>query len=235
MRPNFMLLVSSGVSCDFVITARNEEALEETKQLIIARAPGTSVKVVAGDLGDMDHLPSLCSQLFETIDQSRHKLGLLVNNAGTMNDFITPFLSKDMTQINSYMSVNLTSMMFLTTRFLTAFPQPGERCIVHMTSLLAQVFVPGFSLYSISRAARETFMKVLKVECPDVRLLGYSPGPCDTDMYNDIPDSMKTSPQKLSPKQSIEKLTSILRADQFENGSVIDYFDKELMGISQSS
>jgi len=208
------------------------EALEETKKSITSRAPGTSVKVVAGDLDNVDLLPSLCSQLFETIDQSRHKFGVLVNNAGTMNDFETPFLSQDPTKINSYMSLNLTSMMFLTTRFLSAFPLPGERCVVHISSLLGQVFVPGFSLYSISRAARETFMKVLKVECPDVRQFGYSPGPCNTDMYYSVPES-KRSGTPLSPKQSIDKLISILRADEFENGVVIDYFDKQLMSISQ--
>ena len=211
-----------------VITARSEEDLEETKRLISCSAPGVTVQVVAGDIGNLDSLSSLCSKLFEIVDTSKHKLGLLINNAGTMNDFETPFLSRTPSQIQDFMGLNLTSMMVLTTSFLTALPPPGQRYVVTISSYLGKVFVPKFNLYGVSRAARNAFVGVLKAEAPDVRQFSYSPGPCDTDLFKstskDLPIMQGLTP--LSPKQSIEKLISLLREDKFEIGSVISYYDK---------
>ena len=125
------------------------------------------------------------------------------------------------------MELNLTSMKVLTMSILTAFPQPGQRYVVSITALLGKVFIPRFSLYSVSRAARNAFMGMFKAESPDVRLFSYSPGPCDTDMFRSLPkDSeavMGVTP--LTPKQSIQKLISLLKEDKFETGSVIDYYD----------
>lgn len=209
-----------------VITARDREALEETKSLIISQAPAVSVHIVPGDLGDLDTLPALCSQLLDPLDTSRHQQCMLVNNAGTMNDFDTPFaLQNDPKKIQDYLDTNFTSMMVLTTRFLSSFP--GGGCyVVHITSLLGSVFVPGYSLYSISRAARNAFMGVLGAEMPGVRQFSYSPGPCDTDMLRSIPDRLKVVSKKvLTAEESIQKLVKILKDDQYKNSSIIDYFD----------
>ncbi len=95
------------------------------------------VEVVAGDMADMSSIPSLCSRILQHVNTSKHRVGLLVNNAGSMNDFQTPFLSLRPEQIQDYMGLNCTSMMVLTTHFLKAFPQPGQRIVVNITSLLA--------------------------------------------------------------------------------------------------
>lgn len=214
-----------------VLTARNKDGLEETGQLINSQAPGVSVHVVAGDIGNMASLPSLCTLLLERIDTSKHKLGLLVNNAGTMNRFEIP--GDDPQYIQDYMGLNFTSMVVLTTHFLSAFPPPGKRFVINISSLLASVFVPRFSLYSASKAARTTFMGVLGADQPDVRLLSYCPGTCDTDMYKEIPKDILVHITSVSvvvlltSKQSIEKLVRLLKEDKFKNSSVIDYHDDE--------
>ena len=211
---------------DMVITARDKKALEETKTLITSQAPAISTHIIAGDMGDMDSLPSLCSQLLELVDTTKHKQAVLINNAGTMNDFKTPFISQnDPKTIQDYFGVNFTSMVVLTTRFLSAF-STGHRYVVNISSLLSTVQAPGFLLYSASRAARNSFMGTLGAEMPDVRQLTYTPGPCDTDMYRSIPKELSKFPHKvLTPQQSIQKLVGLLKTDQFENGSVVDYFD----------
>lgn len=221
------IIIYLGVPSDLVITARSKDALEETKQLIKSQAPGIGVHVVAGDMGDVASLPSLCTLLLESIDTSKHKLGLLVNNAGTMNSFDIPFLSwNDPVQIQDYMAINFTSMMVLTTRFLSAFPPSGKRYIINMSSILATLFFPRFSLYSTGKAARNAFMGILGAEMPDVRQFSYGPGPCDTDMYRGLPKECAGA-VPLTPKESMEKLIRLLKEDKFENGSVIDYFDDE--------
>ena len=217
-------VLCAGVPSDVVITARNKEALDETKQLINSQAPGVSVHVVAGDIGDMTSLSSLCTLLFESIDMSKHTLGILVNNAGTMNSFNT--LWNDPGPIQDFMGINFTSMVVLTTRFLSAFPPSAKRYVINITTILATLYVSKFVLYSASRAARNAFIGVLGADLPDVRLLSYSPGPCVTDMYRSVPRELFSADiVPLTPKQSIEKLVWVLKEDKFKNSAVIDYYD----------
>ena len=75
------------------------------------------------------------------------------------------------------------------------------------------------------------------MENPDVRILNYSPGPCDTKMHKTISEESfsesvveqfkanYTDKVVLSCQESISKLVGILEEDKFENGTVIDYFD----------
>ncbi len=93
-----------------------------------------------------------------------------------------------------------------------------------MTSLLATVYIAGYALYSPSRAARNAYIGVLVDENPDVRVLNYSPGPCDTEMYAMIPEEIKKGFMS-EPEESINKLVKVISEDQYKNGCVMDYFD----------
>lgn len=135
----------AGIKSDMVITARNLKALEETKTLIVSNAPGITVHIVTGDLGNMESLPELCTKLVDIIDTSKHQQGVLVHNAATMNEFV-PFLSQtDPKKIQAYLGINVTSMIVLTTRFLSAFPS-GRHYVVHITAILATVYCKWYSL-----------------------------------------------------------------------------------------
>lgn len=221
-----IIQICSDVKSDIVITGRDVEALEGTRKLITSQAPGVTVHIVSGDLGDMKNLPALCSKLLEPADSTRHKQSLLVNNAGTLSDCNTPILSQiDPETIQQHFDCNVTSMIILTTKFLSALPS-SPQFVVNITSKLASVFKPGFQLCSPSRAARNAFMGVLGAEIPSVRHLSYSPGACDTDMYRAVPEKFRTSAKHvLKPEVSIRRLVGILKENSFENGSTIDYHD----------
>ena len=215
---------------DVVITARNEKALKETKALIISEAPGVNVHVVPGDLSDMETLPALCTKLLAFVDTSKQQQGVLIHNAATMNDFV-PFLTiNDPQKIQAYLGTNVTSMIVLTTRFLSAF-LAGRHYVVHITAVLATVYCKWYSLYTTAKAARTGFMGSLREELPDVRQFNYSPGPCDTDMLREIPaDKFSVDGQPirvLTSRESIQKMVKVLKEDEYENGCTIDYFDRK--------
>ncbi len=210
-----------------MLTGRSVVGLEETKSLISAQAPGVSIHVVPGDMGDMEALPHLCSQLLAPLGAAKHKKTILINNAGSIDDFETPFLVKDPKKLQDFFGINVTSMIVLTTRFLSASSSlDAPPLVVHITSLLAGFFVPGFPLYSTAKAARNAFMGVLKAESPGTRLLNYSPGPCDTQMYEGIPVELKKGfAEVVKPETTAQKLVKILEEDKYENGCIIDYYD----------
>ena len=210
-----------------VLLARSRDGLEETKSLITASAPGVNVHIFSIDLGNLDHLQTLCPELMKLGDPGRHKQFILVNNAGTIDSFqYTLAQHTDGRATQNYFDINYTSMTVITAHFLSAFPKKRS-LIVHMSSLLATVYLAGYPLYSPARAARLAFMGVLVAENPEVRVLNYCPGPCDTDMYRKIPEEMKKGfMATLQPEESIRKLVGILSRNEFKNGCVIDYYDK---------
>lgn len=210
-----------------MLTATNKQALEDTKTLIISQAPGVGVHLVSGNLGHMEALSDFCSELLQHLDPTKHKQCLLVNNAGTL-DFDTPFLEQtDPKKIQKYTDINLTSMIVLTTRFISAPPPDTPRYVVNVTSLLAKVFLPGYSLYSTTRAARNAFMGALGAEEPGVRQFNYSPGACQTDMASSIPEKFEIKNiTRITVQESIQKFVRLLREDKYKNGSVVDYYDE---------
>lgn len=209
-----------------MLLARNKEGLEETKSQIKSSMPGVNVHIFSIDLGDLDQLKTLCPELMKLGDPSRHERFVIVHNAGTIDTFqhtLAQITDGHTTQ--KFLDINYTSMTVLTAHFLSSFPSKQSH-IVHITSMLATVYIAGFPLYSPSRAARNAYMGVLVAENPDVRVLNYSPGPCDTEMYSKIPDKIKKGfTALLTPEESISKLVSVLSEDQFMNGIVIDYFE----------
>ena len=209
-----------------VLIARNKDGLEETKSLIKSSAPGVNVHVFPIDLGDLDQLQALCPTLLKIGDPSRHDQFIMVHNAGTIDTFdCTLAQLSDGHTTRKFFDINYTSMTVLTAHFLSKFPQKAS-LIIHMTSLLATVYIAGFPLYSPSRAARNAYIGVLVAENPDVRVLNYSPGPCDTEMYKKIPEEIKKGFMAvLTPAESINKLVKVICEDQYKNGGVMDYFD----------
>ena len=209
-----------------VLLARNKDGLEETKSLIQSSAPGVNVHIFPIDLGDLDQLQSLCPTLMKIGDLNRHDEFIMVHNAGTIDTFdCTLAQLSDGHTTQKFFDINFTSMTVLTAHFLSTFPQKAS-LIIHITSLMASVYIAGFSLYSPSRAARNAYFGVLVAENPDVRVLNYSPGPCDTEMYMKIPEEIRKGFMTLlTSEQSISKLVKVIREDKYKNGCILDYFE----------
>ena len=236
---SFHFLLYIGAQCDVVLLARNSAGLRETKSKIATVAPGINVHIVEADLQDLHSLGGVFDEVAKAAYDHQYQQYVLIHDAGSLGDITKPMIEQpDPSVIQEYFAINFTSMFTLTAHFLSHFPS-GHRTVVNITTLLASQYMPSFSLYSSSRAARNAFMGVLAVENPDVRVLSYSPGPCDTEMFHSIPQqsfsqevvegfrSTVKNNQMLSCQQSVSKLSELLKEDKFKNGSVIDYYDEQ--------
>lgn len=87
----------------------------------------------------------------------------------------------DPREVDSYLSLNVSSALSLTAGLLGAFPQrPGlQRCVVNVSSLCALQPFPSWVLYCTGKAARNMMFQVLAKEEPDLRVLSYAPGTLD--------------------------------------------------------
>ena len=200
------------------------------------RAPSIGVHLVKADMAALDSLEQVFSEAAKHASSEKHRHVMLVHNAGTTGDLSTPIAEqRDPKVVQDYMAVNFTSVCTLTALFLSHF-RGGNRTVMETNSLLHKKYMHSMSLYSAAKAARRAFMGSLAVENPDVRVLSYCPGPCDTDMFRGIPCATYSSETKasfeamsksvLTCEQSISKLVGILRENSFENGACVDYFDR---------
>ena len=209
--------------------------MEETRSLVATRAPSIGVHLVKADLAALDSLADIFSETVKHASSEKHRHVMLVHNAGSTGDLSKSIAEqRDPKTVQDHMAANFTSMFTLTALFLSHF-RSGNRTVLEMNSLLHKKFMHSTSLYSAAKAARIAFMGSLAVENPDVRVLSYCPGPCDTDMFRGVQHATYSSETKasfdamakvvLSCPQSISKLMQVLRENRFENGSCVDYFD----------
>ena len=216
-----------------VLLARGMAGLQETQAIVAAKAPAVTVHLVQADLSDLASLPTIFSKVLDVADTSKHEQFFLIHNAGTIGDLSKPLISHtNPTEIQQHFGLNYTSVFLLTSLFLSRF-KSGQRTVVNITSIASKSPIESCALYCSSRAARESLMRVLAVENPAVRVLNYSPGPCDTDMFHGISrDTFSEQVRKafegttpLTCEESIAKLVCLLSKDEFESGCTIDYYD----------
>ncbi|VIO92096.1 oxidoreductase, short chain dehydrogenase/reductase family protein [Brugia malayi] len=231
----------------FLITARTAAKLEELRDEIKSSVEGIDIHVLVCDAEKLNSgkILELQGAISSLIANSRtYDVLLLVHNAGTVGDITkrgVEIINSD--DWHSYLQINFVSVVLINNSVLSTIPErvAPARYILNVTSLLAVKAFPSMVQYSVGKAAREAFFRALAVEESNLRILNYSPGPVQTDMHNEIAkrsydegiresfkaqaDSTEVNRRTLSPKETVEKMLSILEEDKFESGSRYDFFD----------
>ncbi|XP_061657880.1 histone-lysine N-methyltransferase Smyd1-like isoform X1 [Syngnathoides biaculeatus] len=159
----------------FVLVARSGNELRAL-QTELAESD-LEVRCVMADLSQMEALESVVRTAKEAFSGDIEHV-ILVNNAASLGD-VSRFSKgfTNMAEVDSYLSLNITSALCLTASVLQAFPkQLGmRRCVVNISSLCAVKPFRSWVLYCTGKAARDMMFKVLAEEEPDLRVLNYAP------------------------------------------------------------
>uniref|UniRef100_UPI0037E96938 sepiapterin reductase a n=1 Tax=Semicossyphus pulcher TaxID=241346 RepID=UPI0037E96938 len=226
----------------FVLAARSGEDLRAL-QLELAGSEagraGLKVVCVVADLSQKEGPESVVKASAEAFSEDIEHI-ILVNNAASLGD-ISRF-TKDftnMSEVDSYLSFNVSSSLCLTAGVLQKFPQRSgvKRTVVNVTSLCALQPFSSWVLYCSGKAAREMVFRVLAQEEPDLRVLNYSPGPLDTAMQQEARSvtgdsslrksfaDMFSEGKLLTCEESCSKLMKLLLEDEYTSGAHIDVYD----------
>ena len=224
----------TGQTCDLVLVARSMDGLEATKAAISTVAPEIGVHLIQADLGELESLKSVFTEAANFADSTKHQQYVLIHNAATTNDVTRPAIQQtDPKIVQDYFGLNFTSMCVLTGHFLSRF-ESGDRVIINVSSIIDKIRSPSLSFYAASKSARNTFMRTLAIENPDVRITSWALGGVDTDMLHGIKEQSFSEEfskyveqlyaKNLVPssEEVVIKMVQILKEDKFENGAVID-------------
>ncbi len=153
---------------------------------------------------------------------------VLVNNAGALGEVkkVGEFSNENFKNV---ININLTSVMMLTNRFLSAFQQKNVPLVVlNISSGAGKNPIDGWSAYCASKAGLDMFSRVLAEELAisgkkHIRVFAVGPGVVDTGMQDQIRTSSigdfsriqqfleyKSTGQLADPRLIAQKLISIL-------------------------
>ncbi|KAN0132192.1 NAD(P)-binding protein [Lactarius tabidus] len=160
------------------IAARSEEALGETKRVILAAVPSAEVLVLVVDVRDASSAERAVQALLARFG----RLDILVANAGAISPFDQTMHQKDPEVWWNTFEVNIRGAFNFFRAAATALEQ-SRGYYVAISSIGAQVRIPGISDMNISKHALNRLIEFIVLEYPSVRAFALSPGVVRTRMY----------------------------------------------------
>ncbi len=139
-----------------VITGRRENKLREVESEIGKE----KTIVLTADILNENSILKLQENLLE---HTGGRLDLLVNNVGGV-PALGAIGEMSLEHWRQVMDKNLTSAFLVTKAFLPPLRKSKNGTIISVTSMAAHNYFPGMGAYSVSKAALESFMKVLGEE-----------------------------------------------------------------------
>ncbi len=157
-----------------------EKALALAKEL-----PGSLL--IQGDLSTIEG----CDKVYDTLRESGTPLEVLVNNAGCVID--NPIFSSSPEDFSSMVDLNMRGSWYLTKKLIRLLIRNGSGRIINISSVSASLANPTQSIYSMTKAAIESFTRVAAVEFAQNGILvnSVAPGFIETDMTSSIGEQAK--------------------------------------------
>ncbi len=157
------------------ITGRRQAELDKAKALI-----GKNVTAVKGDVANLADLDAL----YETVAREKGKLDIIVANAGIGKLVSTADATPD--HFDSIFNINVRGVFFTVQKALKLLNDGAT--IVLVASNAQYKGIPGFAVYSATKAALRSFARTWAAEFKDrgIRVNTLSPGPIDTPIFETV-------------------------------------------------
>ena len=157
-----------------VITGQNEERLASAEQALSSHGDVAAIRWRADQPGDTEHLAGVLKDKYSAID-------FVFANAGVC--WPTPVGDVAAEAAQSQIMVNFTGPLLLVQAMVPIMSHGGS--IVLTTSCLHQLGIPGYAVYSASKAALRSLARTLSAELKDrgIRVNTLAPGPFETPIH----------------------------------------------------
>jgi uncharacterized protein len=170
-------LASRGHS--LALVARREERLR-TLATELTSTHGVAAEVIAADLGEADERQRVADEL----RGKGRVVEVLVNNAGFGHQ--ADFATSPRERMVEMVSINVETVVDLTSRFLTGMIDRGRGSVINIASTAAFQPLPGSAVYAASKAFVLSFSEAIRTELrgTGVTVTAVCPGPVKTEFMD---------------------------------------------------
>jgi uncharacterized protein len=170
-------LASRGHS--LALVARREERLR-TLATELTSTHGVAAEVIAADLGEADERQRVADEL----RGKGRVVEVLVNNAGFGHQ--ADFATSPRERMVEMVSINVETVVDLTSRFLTGMIDRGRGSVINIASTAAFQPLPGSAVYAASKAFVLSFSEAIRTELrgTGVTVTAVCPGPVRTEFMD---------------------------------------------------
>jgi len=154
------------------ITGRRQAELDKAVAAI-----GKNVTAVQGDVAKPEDL----DRMYKQVAAEKGKLDIVVANAGIVE--IVPTSQATPTDFDKVFDINARGVYFTVQKALPLLKDGGS--VILLSSVAGQKGIPGYSMYSATKAALRSFVRTWTAELKDrrIRVNEISPGAVETPMF----------------------------------------------------
>lgn len=191
-----------------IITGRNAQKLEETKQILLG------LHTIKSDVSKVEDI----SALFEEVTKRFPGLNMLINNAGEMRKIALQD-DHDLYDITREIEINLMGPIRMVQEFLPHLKKQKDAAILNVTSGIALSAFPIAPVYSASKSGLRSFTQCLRVQ---IRTTGIKVfeliAPGSTTPLNDRFRNGASVDTKMliSPEKIVDEALKGLRSNTYE-------------------
>lgn len=177
---------------NLILVARTETKLEQM-QAELTDKYGILVEYIVADLSEVD----AAIDVYKAVQQRNYLVTALVNNAGVglYGNFIETSLEEELSMIE----LNISSLVALSKLFAKDMVSRKSGRIMNISSLVAFLPMPYFSVYSATKAFVKAFSETLAAELEGTGVIVTSLYPGTVDTGFTTPEMQTTNLHKTKP------------------------------------
>ncbi|MFG3061688.1 SDR family NAD(P)-dependent oxidoreductase [Streptomyces sp. NPDC048231] len=210
-----------------VVSGRDADRGMEVVERI--RAEGGRAEFVGAELRDAQSAAELAAKATKVAESAGGVLNILVNNAAIGSG--GPTAGTEESTFDAVLATNLKVPFYLVANIAPAMAARGGGAIVNVSTLAAEVALPGLSVYGASKAALDLLTKSWAAEFgpAGVRVNSVSPGPTRTPGSEALGEALEQLAAQaplgfVADPEDIAAAIAFLISDQarFITGAVLD-------------
>lgn len=197
---------------DLVLVARDRARMEELADRL-RREKGVEVDILRADLTDIRDLVQVEARL-----RDDHRIGVLVNNAGT--GLPGGFVDQNPDEVARIVNLNATAPIRLASAVAPRFAQAGQGAIVNIGSVVGLMPERGWTVYGATKAFILFLSQSLHAEL----------GPKGVYVQAVLPSAVRTEIWERAGKD-VNKLPAVMEVDELVDAALAGFDRRETVTI----
>lgn len=218
-----------------ILVDSDEEGLKETsgkKMRQFLKHRKIDVELMIVDLSDLNETKAMLDKIVSTHAKDYEHV-IFINNATTIGNVANQLTDMDdIGNIQKFWDLNITSRMYLTSRFCKEFYR-SKRTVVHTFRFDIARSTPFLGMSYMSQNAIDAFGETFAKENPAIHVLHFTPYRIDTEKTKRVAEDCGNEDlrEKISsyyelnqlqqPLESAKRMTKVLEENDFKEGEVM--------------